>query len=289
MLVCNFFQGHGYLTFCSIMSWEVNPASLGGGSGGGGTEDPSGQGSGETPGYSELAQSILKDVPDEHKSLLEPYMKRWDAGTTRRFQDLSNKYKHYDSLGWDEETSQYMGAVYQALMEDPQRLYDALGSELGAGTQEQKVESAGETQQDFQGLPPEFQTQWDQTQQVLQALAQYVMDDQRTKQETVEDGEFDNYLGLLKQEYGEFDEGFVISRIANGMDGEAAVSEWNNLINSHMEKLNQSTQHLPNTVLSSAGGGAVSQGEQQSIADIPGKDIRQLIANVLSQTNAAGQ
>jgi hypothetical protein len=288
MLVRNIFQGHGYLTFCSVMSWEVNPANLGGGSGSGGTEETSGQGP-ETTGYSEFAQSILKEVPDEHKSILEPYMKRWDAGTTRRFQDLSNKYKHYDSLGWDEETAQYMGAVHQALMEDPQRLYDALASELGIAAQEQKPESAGETQQEIQGLPPEFQTQWDQTQQVLQALAQYVLDDQRSKQETVEDREFDDYLGLLKQEFGEFDENFVISRIANGMDGEAAVNEWNNLINSHMEKLNQSTQHLPNAVLSSAGGGAVSQGEQQSIADIPGKDIRALIANVLSQTNAAGQ
>lgn len=289
MLVRNFFQGYHYLTFLPMMGWQVNPADLGGGSGNGGTEESSGQGP-ETSGYSELAQSILKDVPDEHKSILEPYMKRWDAGTTRRFQDLSNKYKHYDSLGWDEDTTQQMSAVYQALMEDPQSLYDAIGNELGLTAQEQKqVELAGETQQGFQGLPPEMQTQWDQTQQVLQALAQYVLDDQRSKQESVEDREFDEYLGLLKQEYGEFDEKFVISRIANGMDGEAAVNEWNELINGHLEKLSESTQHLPNSVLSSAGGGAVSQGEPQKLADIPGKDIRQLIANVLSQTNAAGQ
>src|SRR3954470_14938959 len=98
MLVRKFFQGPSYLTFCSVMSWEVNPSDLGGGSGGSGTEESS-DSQGSVYEYSDFAQGILKDVPDEHKEILQPYLTKWDSGVQRRFQDLHNQYKPYTDLG----------------------------------------------------------------------------------------------------------------------------------------------------------------------------------------------
>lgn len=292
MLTRKLFQGPHYLTFCSLMAWEANPESLGGGSGNGGTEGTVGESEsqGQESGYSSFVQELLKGAPQEHISIMEPYIKKFDAGVTRRFQDLQNQYKHYESLGWDEDTTQQMSAVYQALTEDPERLLEALKAELGIEEEAQKPESKiGESSQEFQGLPPEIQSQIEQQQQVLQALAQWVLDQDKSKAESVEDEELDDYLGLLEKEYGAFDEDYVLTKIANGMDGEAAVKSWNDLINDYMQKVNESTNHLPNAVLSSAGGGAVPQSGPQNLGSIPDKDIRNLIANVISQTNQAGQ
>jgi hypothetical protein len=291
MLTRNFFQGFHYLSFCSLMSWEANPADLGGGSSGESTEETSeSQGSEQPTGYSSFAQEILKGVPQDHLPILEPHLKKWDAGTTRRFQDLQNQYKHYSNLGWDEETTQHMAEVYRVLNEEPERLYEALANELGLGEQEQNDESTGgQSAQEFQGLPPEIQARIDQQEQILQALATVVLEGQTKQQESMEDSEFESYLGLLKQEYGNFDEEYVCSMIANGMDGEAAVKQWMGKVQEAINQANGSTEHLPDALLSSSGGGAVPQQESQKLGQIPQKDIRSLIANVMGQANQAAQ
>jgi hypothetical protein len=292
MLVRNFFQGPGYLTFCSLMKWEANPSELSGGSDGQGTEGQSVESQGsEGSGYSSFLQDLLKDAPQEHLSIMEPYIKKFDAGVTRRFQDLNSKFKHYEPLGWDEETTQQMAEVHRILTEEPETMLEYLREELEKDGEAQKDESIlSESGQAIQGqLPPEFQAQWDQSQQILQALAQYVLDDHSAKTTAVEDEEFKSYMGLLKDEYGNFDEEYVMSMIANGRDGEEAVKQWKAKEQEILALANQATQNLPPTVLSSAGGGAVAQGEPQRLGSIPEKDIRQLITNVLTQTQQSGQ
>lgn len=290
MYVRKYFQGHGYLTFCSLMSWETNPAELGGGSVGQGTEGTVDPNQGPTSGYSEFASQILKEVPDEHKGILEPHLKRWDAGTTRRFQDLNNKYKHYDSLGWDEETTTQMAEVYRMIQEEPESLYEILKAEYGeAVTEAQTAPSGvGETTA-IQGLPPEITQQLEQQNQVLQALAQWVIDQDKAKAEADGDKEFDGYIALLKTELGDFDEEYVHMAIANGMDGEAAVKQWQTKAQEILNAAGAATKDLPPAVLSAAGGGAVAQQEPQKLGNIDSKDIRALITNVLTQSNQAGQ
>jgi hypothetical protein len=273
------------------MSFEANPAEMGGGSSEMGTE---GEGvvesQGQESGYSSFVQELLKDAPKEHVSLLEPYIKKFDAGVTRRFQDLNNKFKHYEPLGWDEETTQQMAEVYRVLNEEPERLYEALRDQLELEEGEQSGESnVGESNQGLPGVPDEVMQQITQQQQVLEALAQYVLQDHTSKTEAVEDEEFDGYLNLLKEEYGDFDEEYVVGQIANGADGEAAVKQWQAKEQEIIQRLSSATEGLPPAVLSSSGGGAVAQHEPQSLGSIPDKDIRNLITNVLNQANQAGQ
>ena len=290
MLVRKSFQGFGYLSFCSLMSWEANPAELSCGSDNQTTEATSESQGPQEGGYSSFVQELLKDAPKEHIDLMTPYIKKFDAGVTRRFQDLKNQYKHYETLGWDEETTQQMAEVYRVLNEEPEILYNALKNELGIDDGAQITPSeVGDAAESVQGLPPEVQSQLEQQQQVLQALAQWVIDQDKSRTETIEDQEFDDYLDLLRKEYGEFDEDFVLTRIANGMDGEAAVKQWNEVLNGYLEKAMSSTKDLPNALLSSAGGGAVPQETPQKLGSIPDKDIRKLITNVLMQTNQAAQ
>lgn len=256
-----------------------------------GTETDSESSQGSNFEYSDFASQILKEAPDEHKSILEPYLSKWDAGTTRRFQDLHNQYKPFADLGWDSETTTQMAEVYRVLNEEPERMYEALKAEFEGKVEEAQsaLSEVGESGQAIQGLPPEVMQQLEQQQSILEALAQIVIQDRTEKTTAVEDSEYDKYIGLLKTEYGDFNEEYVHTMIANGMDGEAAVKQWNSIIQEQINKASTSTEGLPPAQLSSAGGGAVVQQEPQKLGQIPDKDIRALIANVMSQANQASQ
>jgi hypothetical protein len=273
------------------MAFEANPAELSGGSGNSGTEGGS-EGQGSPVEYSEFAQGILKDVPEEHREILQPYLTKWDAGTTRRFQDLHNQYKPYADLGWDTETTQQMAEVYRVLNEEPEKMYQALREALAIEDGKEQTppsEAGSQTDQVFQGIPPELTEQLTQQQQVLEALAQYVLGEQNTRAESVVDKEFEDYMGLLKKEFGEFDEQYVTMAVANGIDGEAAVRQWQSMAQEIINKASQATAGLPPAMLSSAGGGAVAQAEPQKLGSYDSRDIKNLIANVITQANSAGQ
>lgn len=254
---------------------------------GAGTEGEGSQGS--TFEYSDFAQGILKDVPDEHKEILQPYLTKWDSGVQRRFQDLHSQYKPYADLGWDTETTQQMAEVYRVLNEEPERLYEALKEQFDTEAQNGSV-GEGQTDPVIQGqLPPEIMEQLTQHNQVLEALAQYVLGEQSSKNEAIEDKDFESYMGLLTKEYGNFDEQYVTMCIANGMDGEAAVKQYQSMTQEILNKAAAATNGLPPATLSSAGGGAVAQAEPQKLGSYDSKDIKQLITNVITQANQAGQ
>jgi hypothetical protein len=291
MWVLKFFQGSSFLSFHSLMAFEANPSELGGGSGGTSTEGGS-EGQGSSHEYSDFAQGILKDVPEEHREILQPYLTKWDAGTTRRFQDLHNQYKPYADLGWDSETTQQMAEVYRVLNEEPEKMYQALREALAIEDGKEQTppsEAGSQTDQVIQGLPPEITEQLTQQQQVLEALAQYVLGEQTQRTETQQDSEFESYMGLLKTELGDFDEQYVTMAIANGIDGEAAVKQWQSMAQEIINKASQATANLPPAMLSSAGGGAVAQAEPQRLGSYDSRDIKNLIANVITQANQAGQ
>lgn len=252
-----------------------------------GTEGEGSQGS--TFEYSDFAQGILKDVPDEHKEILQPYLTKWDSGVQRRFQDLHSQYKPYADLGWDTETTQQMAEVYRVLNEEPERLYEALKEQFDSGEQSGAV-GEGQTDPVIQGqLPSEIMEQLTQHNQVLEALAQYVLGEQSSKNEAIEDKDFESYMGLLTKEYGNFDEQYVTMCIANGMDGEAAVKQYQSMTQEILNKAAAATNGLPPATLSSAGGGAVAQAEPQRLGSYDSKDIKQLVQNVITQANQAGQ
>src|SRR6516164_6951134 len=115
-------------------------ASSGGANGGTATQVSSGeaaqgQGQGQPQGqpseYS-LAEGFLGRVPQEHRSIIEPYVKQWDAGVTRRFAELHSQLQPYTELG-DLETLQAAAGLAQMLEENPYQVYGILHQALMNG------------------------------------------------------------------------------------------------------------------------------------------------------------
>ena len=257
-----------------------NGLSDDGGSGDSGSTGSQTQNQGsDTTDYS-LASPFLEKVPAEHRPILEPYVKQWDAGVTRRLQDLHGQYRPFKDIGADPEILGQAYQLYQLLESDPKKLYDMLHEEYGAEDTGQQAQNQGDPSQSVPGIPQEWQQRFEQQQQILEALVEHVVQDRQTKAESTEDTELEEYLGLLKQEAGEdsdYFENFILAELlANDGDGEAALQSWQQF---KQGLLNQSARPTP-PVLS--GGGSAPTGSQ-SVRDLTKKDRVGLVSNLLSQ------
>lgn len=254
-----------------------------------GTVDPGQQTDQQNDG---LATGFLSRIPEQDREIVGKYVSQWDAGVTRRFQELHGKYKPYEDLG-ELENLQRAKEIYDILEQEPERIYSAL-HELYADQQNGQVDPQqqqngleGEEESPLQGALTELQGKFDQQTQVLEAVAQYILNQQQVTQESKEDQELTDYMGLLKQEYGEFDDDYVLTKMYHGMSGEDAVGAWKELIQGQVNQSNQPMAGLP-AILSNSGGSALPVGETQRLGSIPSKDVQALVADVLAQVHREG-
>ncbi len=245
------------------------------------TQDNTGQGSDNGGSEYSLASPFLEKVPAEHRPILEPYVKQWDAGVSRRFQELHGKFKPYEELGADPETLSQAYQIYQMLDTNPKQLYDLLAEDFGGevGTPDESQNAPGDQ---APGIPQEWEQKFTKQQEILEALVEHVMSERTTQQESQEDQEFEQYLSMIKQEAGEdsqeFEDFILAQLIANDGDANAALQTWNSFKQS---LINSAARPTP-PVLS--GGGSIPQ-ESQSVKDLSKKDTVSFVADLLSQVN----
>lgn len=246
------------------------------------TQQDGSQESNESPEDS-LANDFLSQIPEEHREVVAPYVKKWDAGVTRRFQDIHSRYAPYKELG-EVETLQKAQQVYELLTTQPEVLYELLADELGKIQEPDASTQAQQAQQSQPGqlpeLPPQYQEKFNQMEKLLTTLAQHTLTEQQQVAQSQEDQQLEQYMGLLKEEFGEFDETFVLTRMLNGVEGPDAVKEFMQMKNSLLEQA-QPQQQQPSTPILS-GGGAVPN-EEVRMGDVPSKDVTQLVAGLLQQ------
>lgn len=246
-----------------------------------GTETSQGTES-QDSGYSEFAAGFLKDVPDSQKVLIEPYIKKWDSGVTKKFQEIHSQYEPYKELG-DPETLAQAVQIMNMLdnEDDAKQIYDILHQQYGqkvadeiTGGDPQNKEGQGEAS----GLPPEWAQKFDQQQTLLTTLAEIVLGSHQQEQQAQEDTELENYLGELKEKHGDFDEEYVLAKMAAGIDGEDAVKSFHNIIQSRIN-----TSEPQRTLSPTLSGGGSVPAETQSVKDLSRSETKNLVASILAQ------
>lgn len=281
-----------------------------GGSGGAGAGTPEG-GQGSETEYS-LANGFLGRVPEEHRALLEPYVKQWDAGITRRFQELQSRYAPYEELGDVEELQQAVN--YARLLEaNPWAVYGVLEQALRSGEfgprpqgqpqgqqqgapqgQPQPVAPQGQDQglpgSELTNLPPAVQQQLAkvaQLEQTVLALGQHILGQQSQQQQAQEDEQLDNYLSQLHEEFGDFDDQWVLMKVYNDPNTpvEQHVQAWSDLINQRVQGIVQKNGNVPNLL---GGGGGAPPADAASVKGLSRSDTKSLVASILASTAANG-
>lgn len=239
----------------------------------------------------EFLEGILANVDPAHRPIVEPYLGQWNAGVTRRFQELHGQLTPYQELGADPETLAQALSLMERIDSDPQGvmaiLQEAIAEAQGNGQQAPQglpgQQAPGQEGQQPATLSPELQQlqeRFDMFEKVLEALATNHMETRTAEQESQEDAQLDQYLGLLKQEFGDYDEDFVIAKMMAGVDGAEAVKQYQAAIQG---QVNQRSR-MPNVPPVLGGGGSVPQGGK-SVTDASRKETKNLVAQILAASN----
>lgn len=271
-------------------------AALQSGASGGGGASPSGNGQGGTPAQpqqsqprNEFLEGILSEIDPAHRPIVEPYLGKWNAGVTRRFQDLHGQLQPFTELGADPDTLAQALSLMEMVDANPQQvmaiLQEAMDEMAGGQGQQQQLPQGvpGQQAPGQEGqstLPPEFQQlqeRFGTFETVLEAMAQQIMDQRSSEQTSQEDAQLDQYLGLLKQEFGDYDEHYVIAKMMAGVDGAEAVKQYQAAIQGQVN--NRSRQ--PNVPPVLGGGSSIPQGGK-SVTDATKKETKNLVAQILA-------
>ncbi len=231
-----------------------------------------------------LAGGFLEGVPEEHRHIIEPYVKKWDAGVTRRFQELQGRYKPYEELG-DYESLQRAAYIANLLDTEPQRVYEALKANLGIA----ESQNADDQQEEAPGLPKEYVERLENYEKQLNAVAQYILQLHEAEQTSKEDQELDSYLNLLKDEFGDFDEEYVLTKMYNGASGEEAVRAYQKLVQKQINEAGRAEGPPRLPTLTARGGAALPSDQAQSVTSLSRSETKDLVANVLRNLAAQDQ
>ena len=265
---------------------------------------PSGNGQGQSSGGqaqpqgqqgNEFLDGILAQIDPAHRPIVQPYLTQWNAGVTRRFQELHGELNPYKELGADPETMSMALSLMERIDTDPQGVLELLQEAVAEMTGQQPGQGVP-GQQPPQGLgtppapggetpsaiPPELEQRLGTFESVLEAIAQQMLDGRQSEAQQAEDGELDNYLGLLKTELGDFDEDYVLAKMYAGVDGEEAVKQYQQAIQGQVNQRSRT----PNVPPILGGGGAVPQGNGKGITDASKSETKNLVAQILAASQA---
>jgi hypothetical protein len=177
-------------------------------------------------------QAILDNVAPENREAVMEQLHEWDAGVSRRFQKIHDEYaplKAFEELGDPDDIKQAV-EVYQALLDNPKDTWETIGRVYGLslGSNEEEEED-----EDYANLPPAIKerlAKLDEHEQVLGALVRHTAEEQAAAEQAQEDAALEDYLQELADEFGPYDEDFVIGLIAAGIDGEEAVGRYQQIV-----------------------------------------------------------
>ena len=238
----------------------------------------------QEPEVESLASPFLSKVPVQDRDVVGRYIKEWDAGVTKKFQEYSGKLKPYEALGPAEEIQRYVNFV-KNFQQDPENIFRL----MYYGLQEQYGEEfepellrilqleAIPMNEEPQVTPEEHDPNQVFQQNVVQELEElraWREEQVQAQQSAEENAQLDNVLGMMHNKFGAFDDNWILTRLADHGNVEQAIKEWHQMIGTY----SQGTQRQAPKVMGGQGG---VPAEQVNTKDLRGKDRREIVANML--------
>lgn len=230
---------------------------------------------GESSGHNPAWDDVLGLIPESLHASITPHFQRWDSAAQSRVEAANSSLKDFeDYKGFVEhgiapsEIEQGLRLMYE-INNNPRNIYDALAKAYNYQAAVEASENEGaETQQQN----PEVL----QLREGLELVSKIVLADQQAKTNAKADAELDRELSKLKEEYGEYDEDYVLTKMGHGLTGKQAVEAFNALKSSFQPK-----PFAPNIL----GGSSPGAGLPSNAIDptkLSSKDTRNLVAEMLA-------
>lgn len=228
-------------------------------------------------------RQILDQIPEEYHSKVMPTLADWDAGVSRRFQQLHDEFaplKEFEET--DPEELRQALKIYKSLNEDPSATWETIGRVYGLSPQ--KISQAtSDDDFDLDSLPDAVKNrlmQVDQQNAIIQDLQSRFEEQQALDNEAAEDEALENVLEELAEEFGDFDEDYVVGLIAAGVDPEEAVGRFQEIAErmGYYEDDDEEEEDYPQIM--SAGGGIPNAGDV-NVNGLSNQDTQELVAELL--------
>lgn len=243
------------------------------------------------PALSQYAQDWLGQIPEADRGVVGKYLPNWDAGTQRRVADFQRQYaplQQFVEQGYDVDDLQLGLQVMDMLAQDKDKGIEMLMQAVGYQVPGQPPAQPDPQQQNPAQvqLPPELTQQLQQQSQFMEQFALQQQQAQQAAADAQADQELDSYLSWLKQEKGDFDEGYVLSQMSQGVPGDQAVDQFNQIIQARLTAQQQSgpgNGALPPVPVLNGGAAATQQVPPAQMDDAT---RRNLVASMLNHANA---
>jgi len=234
-----------------------------------------------------LASPFLNKIPVEDRAVVARYIKEWDAGVTKKFQEYSGKLKPYEALGPYEEIQKYVNFANN-FRQDPENVFRLMWQ----GIQEQYGEDAEQEimrilQLEAEEMADDYEQGTEDNEvdpnEVFQQNVSQELEELRTwrenfeaQQQTAEENaQLDNVLGAMHTRYGDFDDNWILVRLAEHGNIEQSIKEWNAMIGKYTQ--NGASRQAPKVM----GGQGGVPNEQVDASKLRGKDRRSNVAALL--------
>jgi hypothetical protein len=244
---------------------------------------------GNTPGPNPAWNEVLELLPEQFHPVVTPKFQAWDQAAQSRIESVNSQLKNFEPYQRfvehgisDTELEQGLRLMYE-INNNPENVWKALqeaykfgGDGNNAAIPNPNGEGNGEEDDDPPiGVDPETINQQGE---LLQAVAQIVLNDAQSKQAAKADEELDAELNALKEKIGDYDERYVLSLMQTGMSAEDAGNAFVALKQSFAQ-----SQPFAPSVLGSSGGGAGLPSNAVDPTKLSGKETRNLVAQMLEQ------
>lgn len=215
---------------------------------------------------------ILNVVPDEFHEMLKPTLKKWDDGVQEKFQQIHQQYDPYKPLVENniplDEVQQALYLAHQ-LNTNPaelvQQAIDHFNLEQFKQAQSQQQQNLNDPDdpdgsEDFSLDDLEDDPRYKALLEKQREIESKITKREQEEQEQEAEQALEQYLGELREAHGEFDENYVVTLLANGVDGEAAVKQFQNTVSQAAQALiqQQQEQNPPRQTAVIAGSGGTS-------------------------------
>jgi hypothetical protein len=227
-----------------------------------------------------FGNQFLAKVDPNDRPYVEKYIKDWDSGVTKKFQEYSEKLKPWEELGTDYESVEAAINTMRWADADPMSFYTAIKEQLesmGLLTNEQSnIQPNGQAPEfpEFEGVPEQFLKEHMEMKEKADKFDKFMETYENEKNASQNQAQLDKIMGELHTKHGRFDEDAVLARMIKGMNPDDAVKDYMKVV----AEISSPQRQTPPPVL---GGGrtAVDQVDTSKLND--NKTRKALVAEIL--------
>lgn len=186
----------------------------------------------------DLSDPFLKNIPPQERAVVSRYVKEWNSGAQKKFREYVGRIKPYEQLGSVEDL-QKITAFVRNLQSNPEPFFRALylGLEERAGENfqqelnrilQREAEMADDYEQTgYEYEEPDEDTVWrGNIEQELEDFRAWREQQEQSREEAAQFEALDNYIAQMHNQFGEFDDTFILSRLAEGRNAQQAFQDW---------------------------------------------------------------